>query len=208
MDLGKSFHDGNKPAALLCLDHTFRSFNTQILKSYSDSQILAMSSALHAYAVLVLGIISFQDPWNKPLLQKLFSFSIRSSGQICLPRGTFLRDCAQRHLRHPSSDDMAVEVRYFYELYLNTLRGRLRTLLDAYCDGCLHVRVFDPCDSFAAGRCDRTECTRQHKLDRTWFDRRLWFHMRLVDLSGLFQFFGGGPRHQRFVFKLSSTQRA
>jgi hypothetical protein len=28
-----------------------------------------MSSALHAYALLVLEIISFRDPWNKLLLQ-------------------------------------------------------------------------------------------------------------------------------------------
>jgi tetratricopeptide (TPR) repeat protein len=197
MGLGKSFHDGNKPAALLCLDHTFRSFSTQILKNYSDSQILAMSSALHAYALLVLEIISFRDPWNKLLLQKLFSFSIRSSGQICLPRGTFLRDSAQRHLRHPSSDDMAVEVRYFYDLYRTTLGERLRKLLAEYCDGCLHVHVFDPCEASAAGRCDRAECTRQHKLDRTWFDRRLGFHMRLVDLSILFKYLGGGHHYQR-----------
>ena len=202
MELGKSFYDGNKPAALLCLDHTFRNFNTQLLQSYSDSQILAMSSALHAYAHLVLEIISFRNPWDKPSLQKLFSFSIQSSGRICLSRGTFLRDCAQRSLRHPSSDDIPVEVRYFYDLYRTTLRERLRKLLDKYCDGCLHVRVFDPCDSSATGRCDRAECTRQHKLDRAWFDRRLGFHMRLVDLSSLFQFFGGDNRHQRYVSKL------
>ena len=211
MDLGNSFLDGNRPAALLCFDHIFRNFNTELLKNYSDSQILAMSNALHTYALLVQEIISIRDPWYKLSIQKLFSFSIQSSGRICLPRGTFLRDCAQRSLRHPSSDEIAVEARYFYDLYSTTLRERVRKLLDAYCDGCLHVRVFDPCDSSAGGRCDRTdrtECTRQHKLDRTWFDRRLEFHLRVVDLSCWFQLFGGGPRHQRFVYKLPSTQRA
>jgi hypothetical protein len=103
---------------------------------------------------------------------------------------------------------MAVEVRYFYDLYRTTLGERLRKLLAEYCDGCLHVHVFDPCEASAAGRCDRAECTRQHKLDRTWFDRRLGFHMRLVDLSILFKYLGGGHHYQRFVSKLPSTQRA
>ena len=210
MALGKSFYnDRNNPAALLCLDHSFRNFNTQTLQSYSDFQILVMASALHGYALLVQADIIFPDPWHKRDIQKLFSFSIQSSGRICLPRGTFLHDCAQRSQRHPSSDDIAVEVRHFYDLYRTTLRERLRRLLDAYCDGCLHVRLFDPCEASAAGRCDRgAECTRQHKLDRVWFDRRLRFHLRLVDLSNLFQFFGGDSRHQRFVSKLRGTQHA
>ncbi|KAF8261744.1 hypothetical protein EI94DRAFT_1809815 [Lactarius quietus] len=197
MDLGNTFfQEGNKPAALLCLDHTFRKFNPQILQSYSDSQILAMASALHNYALLVQEVIIIRDPWHKRHIKKLFSFSIQSSGRICLPRGTFLRDCARRSLRHPSSDDIAVEVRYFYDQYRSILGERLRKLLDAYCDGCLNVRIFDPCEASAAGRCDRTDCTRQHKLDRPWFDKRLRFHLRLVDLSNLFRFFGGDSRHQ------------
>ncbi|KAN0138675.1 hypothetical protein V8E53_003663, partial [Lactarius tabidus] len=198
LDASVQREDGNKPAALLCLDHTFRNFNPQTLQSYSDSQILDTSNTLHDYALLVQEIISVQDPWNKRTIQKLFSFSIQSSGRICLPRGTFFHDCAQRSPRHPSSDDIAVEVSNFYDLYRSTLRERLRKLLDAFCGGCLRVRVFDPCEASVAGRCDRhVECTRQHKLDRTWFDRRLGFHMRLVDLSNLFQYFRGGSHHQR-----------
>jgi hypothetical protein len=209
MDLGKTFFlNGNKPAALLCLDHLFRNFTSQILQSYSHSQILIMANALHAYALLVQEIIILLDPWDKRHIQKLFSFSIQSSGRICLPRGTFLHDCAQRSLRLPSSDVIAVEVRYFYELYRSTLRERLRRLLDAYCDGCLHVRVFDPCEAFAAGRCERADCTRQHKLDHAWFDGRLMFHLRLVDFSSFFNFFGGDLRYQRFVPTLPSTQHA
>ncbi|KAH9172885.1 hypothetical protein EDB89DRAFT_1962863 [Lactarius sanguifluus] len=196
--LGKTFyHDGNQPAALLCYDHFFRNFDIQILKSYSDSQILTITSALHSYALLVQFFVVFPDPWVKRPIQKLFSFSAQSSGRICLPRGTFLHDCSQRSLRHSSGDDIAVEVRYFYDLYQSTLRQRLRKLLDAYCDGCLQVRVFDPCEMSAVGRCDRTDCTRQHKLDRAWFDKRLGFHMFLVDFSNLFRFFGGDPHYQR-----------
>ncbi|KAH8984681.1 hypothetical protein EDB92DRAFT_1885663 [Lactarius akahatsu] len=198
MALGWTFHqEGNKPAALLCLDHSFQNFNTQILQSYSDSQVLNMAVALHGYARLVQEIIFSLDPWDRRHIRKLFSFSIQSNGRICLPRGTFLHDCSQRSLRKPSSDDIAVEVRYFYELYRYTLRERLRKLLDAYCDGCLSVRVFDPCEASAAGRCDRADCTRHHKLDRTWFDRRLWFHIYLVDFSILLPFFGGDFRYQR-----------
>ncbi|KAI9453660.1 hypothetical protein BJY52DRAFT_1288007 [Lactarius psammicola] len=195
--LGRTLYEGNKPAALLCLDHSFRNFNTQILQSYSDSQVLTTASALHGYARLVQEVIVSLDPWNRRHIRKLFSFSVQSSGRICLPRGTFLHDCCQRSLRRPSSDDIAVEVRYFYDLYRSTLRERLRKLLDAYCDGCLQVRVFDPCEVSAVGRCDRADCTRHHKLDRAWFDRRLWFHMYLVDFSILLQFFGGDFRYQR-----------
>ncbi|KAI9436974.1 hypothetical protein H4582DRAFT_1853973 [Lactarius indigo] len=198
MALGRTFHlEENKPAALLCLDHFFQNFNTQILQSYSDSQVLNMAVALHGYARLVQEIIISWDPWDRRHIRKLFSFSVQSNGRICLPRGTFLHDCSQRSLRRPSSDDIAVEVRYFYDLYRYTLRERLRNLLDAYCNGCLSVRVFDPCEVSAAGRCDRADCTRHHKLDRTWFDRRLWFHMYLVDFSILIQFVGGDLRYQR-----------
>jgi hypothetical protein len=202
ISLGRTFHlDGNKPAALLCLDHSFRNFNTHILQSYSDSQILTMASALHGYALLVDEVIISHDPWSRRSIQKLFAFSVKSSGGICLPRGTFLHDCAQRSL---SSDD-TVEVRYFYDLLRSALRERLRKLLDTYCDGCLLVRVFDPCEPSAAVRCDRADCTRQHQLDRAWFDRRLEFLMYLVDFS---IFLGGDFRKQRFVFQFPSDQRA
>ncbi|KAH9016162.1 hypothetical protein EDB85DRAFT_767953 [Lactarius pseudohatsudake] len=198
MDLGKTFFlDGNKPAAFLCLDHSFRNFNTQILQSYTDTQILTTASALHSYALLVQEAIILPEPWAKRPIQKLFSFSIRPSDRICLPRGTFLHDCSQRSLRPLSSDNTDVEVRFFYDLYQSTLRERLKNLLEAYCDGCLQVRVFDPCEHLAAGRCDYTDCTRQHKLDRAWFDRRLGFHMYLVDFSILFHFLGGDFRYQR-----------
>ncbi len=209
MALGKTFfQDGNKSAALLCLDHSFRDFNTQILQSYTDSQILTTASALYVYALLLQEVIILPDPWDRRTVQKLFSFSVQSSGRICLPRGTFLHDCSQRSLRHPSSDNTDVEVRYFYDLYQSTLRERFKKLLEAYCDGCLQVRVFDPCEHSAAGRCDRADCTRQHKLDRAWFDMRLGFHMYLVDFSILLHIFGGDFRYQRFVSKLPSTQHA
>ena len=199
MALGRTFNlEGNKPAALLCLDHSFREFNAQVLQSYSDSQILNMANALHGYALLVQEVIILPDPWDRLTVQKLFSFSVQSSGRICLPRGTFLHRSSQRSLRLPSSDD-AVEVRYFYDLYQSTLRGRLGNLLYAYCDGCLLVRVFDPCEFSAAGRCDRADCTRQHELDRTWFNKRLGFHIYLVDFSILLHFLGGDFRYQRFV---------
>ncbi|KAH9005752.1 hypothetical protein EDB86DRAFT_2795497 [Lactarius hatsudake] len=200
MDLGKTFFlDGNKPAALLCLDHSFRNFDMQILQSYTDTQIVTTANALHGYALLVQEAIILPEPWARRPIQKLFSFSIQPSGRICLPRGTFLHDCAQRSLRPPSSDNTDVEVRFFYNLYQFTLRGRLKNLLEAYCEGCLQVRVFDPCEYAVAGRCDYTDsdCTRRHKLDRAWFDRRLGFHLYLVDFSILLDVFGGDSRYQR-----------
>src|ERR1700761_6766796 len=118
MALGKTFYNGgNNSAALLCLDHSFRNFNTQILQSYSDSQILTMANALHGYALLVDEVIIAPDPWSRRSIQKLFSFSVKSSGGIYLPRGTFLHGRAQKSL---SSDD-TVEVRYFYDLYRSAL---------------------------------------------------------------------------------------
>ena len=202
ISLGRTFHlDGNKPAALLCLDHSFRNFNTQILQSYSDSQILTMANALHGYALLVDEVIIAPDPWSRRSIQKLFSFSVKSSGGIYLPRGTFLHGRAQKSL---SSDD-TVEVRYFYDLYRSALRERVRKLLDTYCDGCLLVRVFDPCEHSSAGRCDRADCTRQHQLDRVWFDRRLEFLTYLVDFS---IFLGGDFRYQRFVSQFQNDQHA
>ncbi|KAF8261742.1 hypothetical protein EI94DRAFT_1745299 [Lactarius quietus] len=199
MALGKTFYmDGNNPAALLCLDHSLKNFNTQTLQSYSDSPTtMASLDALHDYAYLVREMVSFPDPWVKRPIQKLFSFSVQSRGRICLPRGTFLHDCSQRAQRLLSSDDMEVEVRYFYDLYQSTLRQRVRNLLDICCDGCLQVHVFDPCEASAAGRCDRADCTRQHKLDRAWFDRRLRFHLYLIDFSNFLRFFGGDSRYQR-----------
>ena len=210
--LGKVFYnDGNNSAALLCLDIFFRYFNTKTLQKYSDSPItLASLDALHDYAYLIRELVSFPDPWNRRPIQKLFSFSVQSRGRICLPRGTFLHDCSQRAQRLASSDDMAVEVRYFYDLYQSTLRQRVRNLLDICCSGGLQVNAFDPCEASAAGRCDRADCTRQHKLDRAWFDRKLRFHLYLIDSSNFLRTFGGDPqaRYQRFVSKLLPTQHA
>lgn len=211
MALGKIFYnDGNNSAALLCLDHSLKHFNTKTLQSYSDSPItLASLDALHDYAHLVRMIVSFPDPWVRRHIQKLFSFSVQSRGRICLPRGTFLHGCSQRAQRLSSSDDIAVEVRYFYDLYQSTLQQRVRNLLDICCEGCLHVHVFDPCEASATGRCDRrADCTRQHKLDRAWFDRKLRFHLYLVDSSDMLRFFSGASRYQRYVSKPAHTQHA
>src|SRR6266404_1761094 len=207
MTLGTTFYrGGNNSAALLCLDHSFRDFNTQtqVLQSYTDSRIITTATALHSYALLIQEIAIIPDPWARGSIQKLFSFFVQSK-RICLPRGTFLHGCSQDFLRHPSSDDIAVEVRFFYHLLRSVLRQRVRMLLHAYCDGCLKVRVFDPCEVSVAGRCERADCTRQHKLDHDWFDKRMGFHLYLIDFSNLLQFFGGDRRYLRFVSKLSQV---
>jgi hypothetical protein len=179
MTLGRTiFVDGNnKPAALLCFDHTFREMNRQSGITGSDVQILLRTRALCDYADLVYHILILHEPWAEQKVQRLFAFTVRS-GRVCLSPGTFLYRLAGGSQRlQLSNEDILMEVGRFFELYRHSLRRRLWEKLHIYCNNSLSVRVFDPCEAAASGRCDRRECQRNHELDHAWFDRRLHFHM-------------------------------
>jgi hypothetical protein len=182
--------DSNKPAALLCLDHSFRDFNRQTDITGVDVQILNRTRALCDYAELVRQILSLPEPWAETGVQRLFSFTVHSS-RVCLRRGTFLRGFVEPSQRS-SDEDSKMEVRLFFRLYQGTIRRRLGEKLEAYCDNCLSVRVFDPCEFAAFGRCDSSDCQRQHELNHTWFDKRLQFHMCQISLLNLLQFISRG----------------
>ena len=179
MDLGRTIflQDNNKPAALLCFDHTFREMNKQSGITGSDVQILLRTRALCDYADLVQQILILHEPWAEQSVQRLFALTVRS-GRVCLSPGTFLYGLARRSQRlQLSNEDILMEVGPFYELYRRSLRWRLWEKLHIYCNNSLSVRVYDPCEAAALGRCDRRECQRNHELDHAWFDRRLHFHM-------------------------------
>jgi hypothetical protein len=89
-------------------------------------------------------------------------------------------------------EDTTMEVRSFFDLYKRTLRLRLKEKLDAYCHNSLSVHVFDPCEAVTFGRCDRKDCQRQHKLNHTWFDNRLHFHMCQISILTSLRFIGMG----------------
>jgi len=203
MTLGRTIYsqDDNKLAALLCLDHTFRNMDRQTPITGSERQILNRTRALCEYAELVQLVLSVLEPWTKEDIQKLFSFTVHSGDRVCLRRGTYLHGFFERSRRQDLlNQDSMIEVRFFYNLYRNSLQQRLRERLDAYCNTSLSVRVFDPCEAFAFARCDRTECQRQHNLDHAWFDRRLQFHMFQISILDSLRALTGsvGPRQYRF----------
>ena len=191
----------NKPAALLCFDHSFRNMNKDAIVSGSDTQFLNRTSALCDYAELVQDVHSALEPWSKERIQKLFSFTVQSGGQVCLRRGTFLHGCFEgERLRGKKLDqDAMVEVRYFYRLYQSSLRRRLNERLVAYCNFSLSVHVFEPC---AFRRCDRPECQRHHDLDRKWFDKRLQFHMFQISILHSLRFCSSDPGQHRDLRRL------
>lgn len=195
--------DENKPAALLCLDHAFRSLSEETLLTYSDNQVLLKTRALCDYSGLVQEILFVLEPWTRQTVQKLFSFTIQSQGRICLPRGTFLHDNFKRPYQRAPDEDANVEVRAFVDLYKSALRRRLREKLGEYCNMCLNVRVFDPCEQAIFGRgCDRTGCQRQHEFDHAWFDKRLQFHLCQISILNSLRYFGlGGQTDHRFVIR-------
>jgi hypothetical protein len=187
----------NKPAALLCFDHSFRSMNKDAIVSGTDTQILDRTRSLCDYANLVQEMHSTLEPWTKESIQKLFSFTVHSGGHVCLRRGTFLYSCLDRSHGQKSNEGALVEVWYFCHLYQSLLRRRLSERLGAYCNFSRSVHVFDPCEVFPTRRCDRTECQRQHDLDRTWFDKRLQFHMFQISILHLLSFCNPEPgQHQ------------
>jgi hypothetical protein len=195
MTLGRAIflEDNNKPAALLCFDHTFREMNRQSSTTGSDVQILLRTRALCDYADLVQQIFIFQEPWAEKRVQKLFAFTVRS-GRVCLSPGTFLYGLAGGSQRPQlSNEDILMEVGPFYELYRHSLRRRLSEKLHLYCSNSLYVRVFDPCEAAALGRCDRRECQRHHELDHAWFDKRLHFHMFQILILYTLRFIGMDP---------------
>jgi len=205
-DIGRTIFllDDNKPAALLCFDHSFRSMNKDAIISGSDTQILKRTRALCDYAELVQDVHSTVDPWTKERIQKLFSFTVHSGGHVCLRRGTFLYGCFEKDRFHGqnSNEGAMVEVWYFCRLYQSSLRRRLSERLVAYCDFSRSVHVFDPCEVFLSRRCDRTECQRQHDLDRTWFDKRLQFHMFQISILHSLRFCSPDPGQHRDLRRL------
>lgn len=204
MTLGKEILrlDDNKPAALLCLDHFFRNLSKETVLPSSDTQVLLMTSALCSYSDLVYEVLTVLEPWTRQSVQRLFSFTVRSGGLLCLPRGTFLHFSQWR----PSDEDAVVEVKAFYHLYQSALRKRLQDKLEAYCNLCLNVRVFDPCMQVISGRrCDKIGCQRQHEVDHAWFEKRLRFHLFQILILDSLRFFGmeEGFNIRRFVICLS-----
>jgi hypothetical protein len=203
MNLGKRILlDENKPAALLCFDHAFRNLNKETFLTDPDSQVLLKLGALCEYRDLVRDILCVLEPWTKQGVLKLFSFTVQSQGRISLPRGTFLHDCFKTSQLRPLDEDATVEVRAFYNLYQSTLRQRLKVKLEAYCNMCLNVRVFDPCENAFFGRgCDRDRCQRQHQFDHMWFDKRLQFHLFQISILDSLRFFGKEESYniRRFV---------
>jgi hypothetical protein len=206
MSLARSLiRDENKAAALLCLDHAFRNLSQETLLTYSDNEILLKTRGLVDYSDLVQEILYVLEPWTRQSVQKLFSFTIQTQGHICLPRGTFLHDNFKRSYRHTLDEDANVEVRAFYDIYKSALRRRLREKLEAYCNMCLNVRVFDPCEHAIFGRgCDRNGCQRQHEFDYPWFDKRLQFHLFQFSILKSLRYFGlgEGQTNHRFVIRI------
>jgi hypothetical protein len=198
MTLGRTIfvEDNNKPAALLCFDHTFREMNRQSGISGSDVQILLRTAALCNYADLVQQILILHEPWAEQRVQKLFAFTVRS-GRVCIPPGTFLHGLAGASQRSQSSnEDILMEVGPFYHLYRHSLRRRLSQKLQFHCSNSLSVRVFDPCEAAALGRCDRRECQRHHELDHAWFVKRLHFHIFQISLLCSLRFIDMDPGQQ------------
>jgi hypothetical protein len=198
MTLGRTIflEDNNKPAALLCFDHTFREMNRQSGITGSDVQILLQTRALCNYADLVQEILTLREPWAEQRVQRLFAITVRS-GRVCLSPGTFLYGVTRVSQRPQlSNEDILMEVGPFYELYRRSLRRRLWEKLHIYCNNSLSVRVFDPCEAAALGRCDRRECQRNHELDYAWFDKRLHFHMFQILMLYTLRFIGMEPRQQ------------
>jgi hypothetical protein len=195
MSLGRDIfvEDNNKPAALLCFDHTFREMNRQSGITGSDVQILLRTTAVCDYADLVQDILNLQEPWAEQRVQRLFAFTVRS-GRVCLSPGTFLYELAGGSQRSQvSNEDMPMKVGAFYDLYQRSLRRRLSEKLHVYCNNSLSVRVFDPCEAAVLGRCDRRECQRHHELDHAWFVKRLNFHMFQISMLYSLRFIGMDP---------------
>jgi hypothetical protein len=195
MTLGRTIfvEDNNKPAALLCFDHTFREMNTQSGITGSDVQILLRTTALCDYADLVQEILTLHEPWAEQRVQRLFACTVRS-GRVCLSPGTLLYGLAGGSQRPQlSNEDILVEVGPFYELYRHSLRRRLWEKLHVYCNNSLSVRVFDPCEFAVLGRCDRRECQRHHELDHAWFVKRLHFHIFQLSMLYSLRFIGMDP---------------
>ncbi len=195
LTLGRTIfvHDDNKPAALLCFDHTFREMNRQSGITGSDVQLLQRTRALDNYADLIHQILILHEPWASAQVQRLFAFTVRS-GRVCLSRGTLLHGLVGGSQRlQLLNEDILTEVGTFYELYRHSLRQRLSEKLHVYCNNSLSVRVFDPCEPSVFGRCDRRECQRHHELDYAWFDKRLHFHMFQISFLNWLRFIDRDP---------------
>ncbi|KAG1841507.1 hypothetical protein F4604DRAFT_1829867 [Suillus subluteus] len=184
-NLALAFHEHNKPAALLCLDHAFS--RTTDIRTFAVDEMQRFLQQFHAYARLLYLILTFPDPMEHRGIQRLFSIVRLSGDEFLIPDGTFLHNCVMETRQgitwvseHPSG--YTASRRNVTQLLQRSIRTILKDKVSEIDAMCCKSPVFSQCMQFLiSGVCQRDNCPQEHvpisKLDRLYYNSRVAIHI-------------------------------
>jgi tetratricopeptide (TPR) repeat protein len=184
-NLALNFHEHNKPAALLCLDHIF-SPPTDI-RTFAVDEMQRFLQQFHAYARLLYLILTFPDPMEHRGIQRLFSIVRLSGDEFLIPSGTFLHSCVMEIRRgitlvSEHSSGYTSSRRNITQLLQESIGTVLKDKVSEINDMCCKSPVFSQCLPFlVSGVCRRDNCPQEHvaisNLDRLYYNSRVAIHI-------------------------------
>ncbi|KAI0061021.1 P-loop containing nucleoside triphosphate hydrolase protein [Artomyces pyxidatus] len=201
--LGESMfiQDGNKPAALICLDRVFADVKGFLQGS---GEIGTKLRAFHSYALLYKEVMFHPTPWSSRALTRLFSLKMDLEGRVLLSPGTLLHRLYEKYKARASvPGEITLDQPTFLQFFRFSLGDRLRERITDQSDRCLLMRELEPCSNLALrGQCDFKDCPRQHTLDPACYNRRLHFHLQQVLILQVYQSLdNSSARLQRIWFE-------
>lgn len=183
--LGRKFDQaGDKPAALLCLDHVFAASSR--LEELQELAIHALAPSLEIfliYANLLRDIAFLPDPCNKLLVQKLFAFQAVREDRFLITMGSFLhREAAPS----PEGRDKISTMtrKQLVGVFKRALCERLKRIVLLEHDFFLETKSIHPCLAALVGVCNGLDCIGSHVdkavLNPDWYNTLIRIHLQQV----------------------------
>ncbi|KZP05200.1 hypothetical protein FIBSPDRAFT_1054221 [Athelia psychrophila] len=195
--LGLKFdQQGNKAAALLCLDH-INKMSPPIGEAQTIKEGIELLESFLVYAQLLHDAACIKDPSRSRTAQRLFAFTARAEDLFTISRGTFLAGIdapfiEKDGIRALSSQDLE-------RAFKKGLSDRLKVRVMEVHQLCRTARIFTPCLNDLIGTCRRKECWHGHfgsaALDSHWYNDRVRMCVLHIQIFQQLHFIDIGPEH-------------
>ncbi|TFY66231.1 hypothetical protein EVG20_g4858 [Dentipellis fragilis] len=171
------------PRVILSLDHLFDDDDLSQIERDTDEQLISSLQLFTQYVNEMRKIIEHPTPWTSSTVQRVFNVSKSDDDHVRLHPGTALRS---QHAQ--GNSDLAIQNGELYlsnTEFLNCLRSYLSSRLHQRIvdenELMKRVRVTDPCFKvLLSGQCRKPGCTLVHKLDDSWYARRVRFRLQQI----------------------------
>jgi hypothetical protein len=183
----KFYKEGNKSAALLCLDHIFVA--PPWIQGATMQETISTLEMFYAYTRLSHDIAVHADPCNNGPVQKLFAFKVAREDVFSVQPGAFLygevADQQALFFRGENGTRL-VSRRDLSRVLKNSLGERLRGRVMQENEICRRAKVFSPCLNALLGTCTRVECPRDHvdlpAIKPEWYNNRVRIHLQQIKI--------------------------